>query len=240
MRSATAAFACSGTATSRSRVMIVTALVSCSKPAPGWVTSLATTRSTRLASSLRRPRATASAVSAAKPTRTGCAAPSRDAPRSARMSRVRVSVSVSGPSDLVIFCAAGVSGRVVGDRGRHHHDVLSGQRLHHRRVHLGGAAHAHHLEAGRHGDGARPEHQRHRGAAPARRLGQRDAHPPARSVADVAHRIDVLVGRPGGDQDATPGEIGDGRRRCRARRRSRSTMSSGSARRPGPTHPQAR
>src|SRR5688500_17128357 len=44
IRSATAVFACSGTGTSPSRPRIVTALVSCSKPAPGCVTSLATTR----------------------------------------------------------------------------------------------------------------------------------------------------------------------------------------------------
>ena len=52
-------------------------------------------------------------------------------------------------------------------------------------------------------DAGRPGHERHQRPAPTRLLGDRKPHPPARAVADVANRVDVLVGRSGRDQHAT-------------------------------------
>ena len=73
-------------------------------------------------------------------------------------------------------------------------------------MHLGGApdpddlAHRRRVERGRPGD------QRHLRAAPRGFRRNRVAHAAARSVADVAHRVDVLVGRAGGDEDALPAQ----------------------------------
>src|SRR5262245_29987479 len=68
MAAATRALLCSGTAVSPSPSISVTALVSTSNPASPRDTSLATMRSIPLRARLSRARATASAVSAAKPT----------------------------------------------------------------------------------------------------------------------------------------------------------------------------
>src|SRR6185437_9039605 len=110
MAVATACLLVNGTSTAPPAASrMVTALVSWSNPAPGAVTSLTTSRSTPLRLSLRRPRSTASPVSAANPTST-CPG-GRRAASPARMSGV-CSRTISGiPSSLVSFRSAGAFGR---------------------------------------------------------------------------------------------------------------------------------
>ena len=70
---------------------------------------------------------------------------------------------------------------------------------------------------GGHAGGALDE--RHAGAALQRRLGDGEAHPPARAVADEAHRVDGLRGAAGADDDVPAGEVGGhGRRAVRGGR----------------------
>src|SRR5688572_17685341 len=112
IRAATRSFACSGTTSSPSAVISVTSLVGASKPRSLRDTSLATIISTFFRARLARARPTTSPVSAANPTRTGAEPPSasRIAPRSARMSFVRSSISVSGASVLASLSPARCAG----------------------------------------------------------------------------------------------------------------------------------
>ena len=72
------------------------------------------------------------------------------------------------------------------------------------------------------------------GSAPARLLGERDAHPARRAVADEAHRVDRLARSAGGDEHALAGERA-GASSCSTR----AAISSGSAIRPTPHSPSA-
>src|SRR5581483_12216044 len=84
-------------------------LVSCSKPAPGAVTSLATMTSRRLRRSLASASSRTADVSAANPTST-CPSGLRS-PRAARMSGVGSSTSSGTPSAFLIFEGATALGR---------------------------------------------------------------------------------------------------------------------------------
>src|SRR5688572_24395311 len=102
---ATAVFACNGSSSAPAAVTSVTALVSTSKPASARDTSLATMRSTRFCFSFSCAYDNTSSVSAAKPTSTGNRCwRDGNVPRSPRMSFVRVSEIVSGPSLFLTFC----------------------------------------------------------------------------------------------------------------------------------------
>ena len=78
------------------------------------------------------------------------------------------------------------------------------------------------LHAWRVGNVHRPRHQRHLGAGRCGGRGDGVALLAGRAVGDVAHRIDRLVGRPGGDQHAPAGERDCGAARSSARPRPRS------------------
>ncbi len=109
MRSATSRFDASGTSTRLpSRRRRTTAFVSPPKPAPGRVTSFATTRSRFFPSSFFAAFARRSSVSAAKPTRTR---PPFASPSPFRMSGVRTRSSVAGPSVFLSFDVLGDAGR---------------------------------------------------------------------------------------------------------------------------------
>ena len=119
----------------------------------------------------------------------------------------------------------------------------SGRGSHHRLVHLGRAAHANDLVDRRRLEPGGTGHERDVGAAPARFIGQRKTHAAARPVADVPHRIDVLVGRTGGDQHLLrrPAQtVARAGREPASTRSAAATMSAGSASRPFPTQPHAR
>ena len=73
------------------------------------------------------------------------------------------------------------------------------------------------------------------GAAPARLLGERDAHPARRAVADEAHRVDRLARPAGGDEHALAGERSAARAAARRARRSPPARPSG----PTPHSPSA-
>src|ERR1019366_10665150 len=92
-----------------SRSRMTTSLVSWSKPAPGWDTSFTTTRSQPLRSSFLRAFATASPVSAAKPTTSSLSC--RFATTSARMSSVGSNSSRGTPSARRSFLLAPTTGR---------------------------------------------------------------------------------------------------------------------------------
>ena len=94
-----------------------------------------------------------------------------------------------------------LGGCVVGDGGGHHDHVgVAGHGLH-GVVHLGRAPDAHHLDACGRVEARRARDEDDARAAARGLGGDRVPHLPARSVADVPHVVDVLVGRPGGDDD---------------------------------------
>ncbi len=80
----------------------------------------------------------------------------------------------------------------------------------------------HDIDAGRIGQVHRPAHQRHLGAGARRRRGNGVALLAGRAVGDIAHRIDRLVGRAGGDQHALAFKRLRLRRRAASRPRRRS------------------
>ena len=186
---------------------IVTSLSLDSKPIALSETSLTTIASIPLRSSLPRARATKSPpCSAAKPTRTW---PLRRLPaRPARTSAVGSSSMVSpDPSSRASLPGLGSAGRksataaaIRRSRRRRRPSPLHPRAR--RRCHVDA------LDAG--GDRQRDVRgdQRHLGAAPRRRLGEGDAHPAARAIADEADRVDLLTGPAGGDEDAATGQIG--------------------------------
>src|SRR3954469_22564718 len=104
---------------------------------------------------------------------------------------------------------------VIGDRGRHQHDVRGGER---------GLAGVLQLGGGRDVDVAHPrgalegDVRGDHGDVGAERgglLGQREAHPARAAVADEADGVDRLAGAAGGDEDAQPDEVAE---RVRQRR----------------------
>ena len=91
------------------------------------------------------------------------------------------------------------------------------------RVHLARAAHPDQLGDGRRLDRASgPRSSVTSAPRRARLRGEREAHPAARSVAEEADRIDVLVGRTGRDDDAPARAATSARRQQHARRPRRS------------------
>ena len=92
-------------------------------------------------------------------------------------------------------------GHVVGHGRGHHHEVHVVCAREHRLMHVGGAADVDNLSHGRLLDRRRPGDQRYLRPAPRRFRGDRIPHAAARSVADVAHGIEIFVGRTGGDED---------------------------------------
>ena len=93
----------------------------------------------------------------------------------------------------------------VGDGGGEDGDV-GRQRGLRRRQHLARGLHPHHLHARGIGDAGGPAHERHLRAQRARLGGDGRALLAGRAVGDVAHRIDGLVRRAGGDEHAAAGE----------------------------------
>ena len=81
-----------------------------------------------------------------------------------------------------------------GGKNQHVHRISASDD---RVAHIVGAADAHQLTHGRRLNRGRPGDERHVRAAAHRFGGDREAHPAARSVADVPHRIDVFVSRTG-------------------------------------------
>jgi hypothetical protein len=77
----------------------------------------------------------------------------------------------------------------------------------HRGVHRARVDHRDHLDAERRRERHWTLDQRHLGAAQPGRAGDGVAHPARRAVADEAHRIERLVGRPGGDHERAAGEV---------------------------------
>ena len=79
---------------------------------------------------------------------------------------------------------------------------------------------------------------RHVGAERGRLLGEREAHPPRRAVADEAHGVDRLARAAGGDEHAQAREVRLGRRRAPGTSASiAASRSAGSGSRPGPASP---
>ena len=79
---------------------------------------------------------------------------------------------------------------------------------------------------------------RHVGAERGRLLGEREAHPPRRAVADEAHGVDRLARAAGGDEHAQAGELRDRRAAPPGTSASIAASSSaGSGRRPAPASP---
>ena len=91
----------------------------------------------------------------------------------------------------------------VGDGGGEDADIGVRRRLH-RRQHLRRGLDPQHVDAGRIGQPDRTRHQRHLGAERTRGGGDRVALLAGRAIGDVAHRIDRLVRRPGGDETCCP------------------------------------
>ena len=146
------------------------------------------------------------------------------------MSGVCCSTSVSVSSAFCDLLRGALDRRVVGDRGRHDDDVACRRRAPSRpRASRRRCAPARPRATAGGSIARRPGDERHVGAAPRRLGGDRESHAPARPVADEAHRIDVFVGRPGGDQDAPAAQRTVA---ARSMASAAATISSGSARRP--------
>ena len=94
---------------------------------------------------------------------------------------------------------------VVGDRGGEQRDVDVVERERGVEHRLRGRGRDR-LDAGGRRDGEVRGEQDDLGAAPARLLGERDAHPPGRAVADEADGVDRLARAAGGDEHALAGE----------------------------------
>ena len=232
---------------------MVTALVSTSKPRSDCDTSLATIGIDALARALVARLAHDVVGLGGKPDSTGVADPLRGAHRAQVGQDVARALERQRQRRVLLGdLAGGAAGRrVVGHRRRHDHQV-------HRRPRPASPPRASRRRCARAPasppaggvDRRRAGHQRHLGAARGGLGRQREPHAAARPVADVAHRVDVLVGRPGGDQHlaAAQRRIGcradaglrRGAERPASTRTAASTMSSGSARRPLPIQPQAR
>ena len=205
----------------------------CRSRSPASLTSLATMRSQPFCASFSAAWRSTSSVSAAKPTTTGARPLS-----SARMSGFRVSASAgaSPSASFFSFCGASSARPIVGHRRRHHHHRRAVDAGQHRLAHLRAPSRTStRVTPGRRRQRRRPGHQRDLGAAPRRARRDGEAHLARRAVAEEAHRIDRLVGRPGRHQHAPsrPNPAG------RAARRTRAAMSAASIMRPSPIQPQA-
>jgi len=96
----------------------------------------------------------------------------------------------------------------VGHRGRHDEHVSAAQRLQHRRAHRLRCLGSHDLGPLRERHAHRPGDEGHVRPARDGRLGDGDAHPPARAVADEAHRVDRLRGPARRHDQPAPGQVG--------------------------------
>ena len=101
---------------------------------------------------------------------------------------------------LLQLAARDARGPPVGDRGGHDHDVGGGRLAPHRGEQLLRGAHGHHLDAhGRRDLEVRRDQDDLRSAV-ARGLGEPDALPAARGVAEEADRVERLARAAGGDE----------------------------------------
>ena len=105
------------------------------------------------------------------------------------------------PRRLLDLLFAGIGDAPIGDRGGKDRDI-GGQRALDGRQHVARAFDMHRVHAGRIGNVDRPADQRHLGAGCCRRCCDGVALLAGGAVGDIAHRIDRLVGRAGGDQHA--------------------------------------
>ena len=117
------------------------------------------------------------------------------------MSAVGSSSTVQGSPLFGALAGDRVRGPVVGDRGREQRDVDVGERERGVEHRLGGRRRDR-LDAGGRRDGEVRGEQDDLRAAPARLLGERDAHPARRAVADEAGRVERLARAAGGDEHA--------------------------------------
>src|SRR4029450_3528227 len=94
--------------------------------------------------------------------------------------------------------------RVIGDSRSHDDHVNLARALKHCGVHLRGAPHTDDLVDRGWIEGRGASHQRHLRATPHGFAGYRKSHAAARSVPDIADRIEILIGRAGSDKDPLP------------------------------------
>ena len=106
-----------------------------------------------------------------------------------------------GAGGLLDLLVAFAGGAPVGDRGGEDRHIRRQRRLD-RGQHLAGALDPLDGNARRIGQPDRPRHQHHLGPGRPRRGGDGETLLAGRTVGDIAHRIDRLMGRPRGDQDA--------------------------------------
>ena len=121
------------------------------------------------------------------------------APSSARMSRVGTKLSLGGPSPFLSFVERGstrqsatAATRIAASAGKRRQDRVG---------HLLGGLDVDAVDAGGRFERHRPGDQRHSRAGLGGGGGDREALPARRAIGDDPHRIDRLVGRPGGDED---------------------------------------
>ena len=126
------------------------------------------------------------------------------APSSARMSGFSIRSSFSGPSLFFNLWSATVFRSIVADRRRGKEDVALRRMPQHRLAHVARAAHVLAGDAGRRRQMHRTGDQLHVRAHLGGSLRNRETHAAGTAVADEAHRIDVLEGRAGADQNRVP------------------------------------
>ena len=176
--------------------MIVAALLWTSKPASPRDTSFATMMSTSFVRNLARPRATTSLVSAANPTSTGEDRPrpgARDLRQDIRCPGQRHGQAVAIARQFLRLWST--LDRVVRDGRSHDQRVRIGDMGQHGRPHLRRASDPHHLGRVWRRQRRRSRHEHHTGAARDGFLGEREPHSATRAIADVSHRVEVLVRR---------------------------------------------
>ena len=186
---------------------MVTALVSWSKPTPGAETSLATIRSTPLASQLGRgPRPSTSPVSAANPTSTW---PGRRRPAELGQDvGGRLEDELGHPVGLVTaWCRRGAFGPEVGHRGGHDHDVGVVGACSSMAASISAAVSTRTTSTPAGAGRSRRGHQDDVGAPVGGGLGHGVALLARRAVGDEADRVDRLAGPAGADHDPSPGEV---------------------------------
>ncbi len=98
-------------------------------------------------------------------------------------------------------------GPVVGDRGRFNDDRGLGQQMEHGVAHLFRRLDSPDFGSARRSKRRGAADQQHASATAQCGFGQSIAHTPAGAVGEIAYRIDLLAGRPSGDQNGFPGKI---------------------------------
>ena len=171
-------------------------------------TSFSTIASTRFFVSLARAFSSRFSVSAAKPISIGERLPVawRKLPRSARMSGLGSSCSSSAAVALDLL-RRNILDVIVGDRGSHDDEAGLLPAIEHRGAHLLRGLDEDGLGRGRRLQRGRPAHQDDLRSATQRSFGERVSHLAAGAIAEIAHRIDGLVGRSGGDEHGLAREV---------------------------------